>query len=117
MLIVLLPVFLAVVCVLAASRMLTSTGDGRPAQRTKVADTNPDHYPFAVTLEVSGLSGPESAARVQDTLNRMEGTWADQASAEDGTVHVRTKNRPDDAALKQTLAGQGCIVLHVRRED
>jgi hypothetical protein len=113
MIIVLLPIVLCVVCIIAASRALRQRSKGE--ERVKVADTNARHYPYALTLTLSGMDSAAAALRSQNELNRLEGTWADESDWEAGTLHVLSKEMPDTSLIRQRLSQAGCTVLSVKK--
>ena len=54
--------------------------------------------------------------RVENALNRLDGVWAEvDLGAHRATV--RTKQRPDEAALRQAVRGAGYLVLSVEQAD
>lgn len=98
----------------------TKTGGGccgeREAEETvKVKDKNKSHYPHTTTLHISGMTCESCGKRVQNTLNRMEDTWATEVDFAGGTATVLTKGRPDTAAMKQQIAQAGYTVLRVEK--
>jgi hypothetical protein len=115
-LILFLPLALTVAVVLLTARSLRSQERGRGVEHTRVADLHREHYPFALTLTVSGMDTEAAARRLQDSLNALEGTWAEQADWEAGKVQVLCKEKPDTAALRSAAAAAGCTVLSTKRE-
>lgn len=103
------------VVLMTARSLRTQSKPTRP-EHTRVADLHREHYPHAVSLTVSGMETEAAARRVQDALNTLEGTWADQVNWEDGSVHVLCKERPDTSVLRSAAVNAGCTVLSVKRE-
>lgn len=85
-------------------------------KKVKIRDKNKSHYPYALTLRIDGMTCGNCANRVQNALNRLEDTWADEVSFGEGYAHVLTKTRPDTDAMKQAVAVAGYTVLSVRKE-
>jgi hypothetical protein len=111
-----LPLVLTVGVVLLTARSLGTQKRGSSAGHTRVADLHREHYPYALTLTVSGMDTEAAARRLQDSLNALEGTWAEKADWQGGTVHLLCKEKPDTAALRSAAAAAGCTVLSTRRE-
>lgn len=92
-------------------------GGHEPAEKkVKVADRDKRHYPYTVTLTVDGMTCGNCVRRVENALNRLDGVWAEvDLGARRATV--RTKQRPDEAALRQAVRGAGYLVLSVEQAD
>lgn len=114
--IILLPVVLTAALLLLTARSLHSGSAPSPARPVQAADQNPDHYPHALRLRLSGMDTERSARRVQDRLNALDGVWAAEADWSAGTLRVLCKSVPDTDALRQAVSETGCTVLRVRRE-
>lgn len=81
-----------------------------------MADQDKRHYPYTVTLTVDGMTCGNCVRRVENALNRLDGVWAEvDLGARRATV--RTKQRPDEAALRQAVRGAGYLVLSVEQAD
>lgn len=102
--------------VLITARSLRAQSRPSRPEHTRVADLHREHYPYAVTLTLSGMDTENAARRVQDALNALGDLWAEGADWNAGTVHVLCKERPDAAALRSAAANAGCTVLSVQRE-
>ena len=92
-------------------------GGHEPAEKkVKVADRDKRYYPYTVTLTVDGMTCGNCVRRVENALNRLDGVWAEvDLGAHRATV--RTKQRPDEAALRQAVRGAGYLVLSVEQAD
>ena len=92
-------------------------GGHEPAEKkVKVAARDTRHYPYTVTLTVDGMTCGNCVRRVENALNRLDGVWAEvDLGARRATV--RTKQRPDEAALRQAVRGAGYLVLSVEQVD
>ncbi|MBO7673839.1 MAG: heavy-metal-associated domain-containing protein [Atopobiaceae bacterium] len=81
-----------------------------PLRRMGAADRNKSHYPHEVTLSIGGMTCDNCAARVENALNELPGTWA-RVSIASKTALVRTKDMPDLDALSRAVAAAGYAVL------
>ena len=56
-------------------------GDHEAAEKkVTVSDRNKAHYPYAVSLQIGGMTCENCARKVENALNRLDGTWAIQPS-------------------------------------
>ena len=78
--------------------------------RVRVADRNKKHYPYETTLRIGGMTCDNCAARVENALNALPGTWA-SVSIASREADVRTKEEPDLAAMREAVSRAGYVVL------
>ncbi|MCR5592219.1 MAG: heavy-metal-associated domain-containing protein [Saccharofermentans sp.] len=90
----------------AATGESTCCGSNEPApSKVKVKDKDRSHYPYEYTLTIEGMVCSNCVRRVENTLNSMDGMWAD---ADLGTHEVTVLSKtPKDKeffinAYKQT---------------
>lgn len=85
-----------------------------PEKKVKVADRDKSHYPYVCCLTIDGMTCANCVRRVENALNRMEGTWA---KVDLGTRQARVylKRPPDETALRQTVREAGYTVLSIRQ--
>ena len=87
-------------------------GEHEPAEkRTAVRDRNKSHYPYSAELEIGGMTCDRCARRVENALNELEGVWA---SARIGSARVRTKEKPEEKRLRETVIRAGYVVTGYR---
>lgn len=116
---------LAVVLVvaLAARRFMGSvsgrrdccSGDekgGESVRMPRPADTNPAHYPYTATIEISGMTCDHCAARVAGALDELGGTWA-EVDLGSGTALLRAKDPISEDACRRAVedAGYGLVSM------
>ena len=87
--------------------------DGGPVRMPRPADTNPDHYPYAATLEISGMTCERCAARVAGALDGLGGTWAEVDLAS-GTARLRAKGPISEQACRSAVEGAGYGLVSLR---
>ena len=109
---------LAAVAVLAAIRRLrhgsACCGERESApKRVAVADHSKAHYPYAVELQIGGMTCESCARRVENALNTLEGTWA-TVRIDTHKALVRTKAAPDEVALREAVRQAGYVVSAIR---
>lgn len=90
-------------------------GGGPKARRVKVADKNPSHYPYLVTLTIEGMSCSACALRVENTLNSMDGVWA-KVNLPKKTASVRAKGRLQEADIRRAVSRAGYFVTSYKEE-
>ena len=78
-------------------------------KRAAVADRNKNHYPYKVSLQIGGMTCENCARRVENALNRLDGTWA-KVSISSHTAEVLCKSEPDEAALREAVRKAGYVV-------
>lgn len=79
-------------------------------KRLRVADRDASHYPYQTFLDIGGMTCSGCAARVENALNEIPGTWA-SVSIADKRALVRSKGVPDEQALRDAVTGAGYAVL------
>ena len=67
-------------------------------KKVTVSDRNKAHYPYAVSLQIGGMTCENCARKVGNALNRLDGTWA-IVSISGGSAKVLSKTPPDEAAM------------------
>ena len=82
-------------------------------KKATVTDRNKAHYPYEVRLELGGMTCGNCARKVENALNRLEGTWA-AVKLDDHTAAVRLKLPPDEKLLRQTVQQAGYVVMGIR---
>lgn len=83
---------------------------GQAVARTRVADRNKAHYPYETTLNIGGMTCDNCAARVENALNELPGTWA-TVSIATHTAVVRSKEAQDLDQVRAAVAHAGYVVL------
>ena len=92
-------------------------GDHEAAEKkVTVSDRNKAHYPYAVSLQIGGMTCENSARKVENALNRLDGTWA-IVSISGGSAKVLSKTPPDEAAIREAVRGAGYVVTDYRLEE
>lgn len=113
-------VILVLVCVFSVKSYIKklSRGGGccgeheEQEKKVRVADHDKSHYPYTVTLRIDGMTCGNCARRVENALNRMEGTWA-TADFFEGKATVRTKQPADAEVLRRAVGDAGYTMLEV----
>lgn len=83
-------------------------------KKVRVSDHNKDHYPYTTVLTVDGMTCGNCARRVENALNRLEGTWA-EVELGDRKAVVRTKQPARAEELRQAVAEAGYTVISVQQ--
>lgn len=83
---------------------------GTVPTRLKVADRHKDHYPYVTELSIGGMTCANCAIRVENALNVLPDTWA-KVSIATKMATVRTKEEPDETAMRDAVASAGYVVL------
>lgn len=93
------------------------TGSSGPApKKRKVKDRDLSHYPFGARLWIDGMSCCSCVIRVENSLNRLEGVWA-QADLSTGEVLVRMKVRLPAEELKAAVREAGYTVYRIAEKN
>ena len=82
-------------------------------KKVTVSDRNKAHYPYAVLLQIGGMTCENCARKVENALNLLDGTWA-VVSISGGSAKVLSKTPPDEAALREAVRGAGYVVTDCR---
>ena len=77
-----------------------------PVKRVSVRDRNRAHYPYELTLPIGGMTCEQCARRVENALNALPDTWA-TVRLDTATARIRTKQPPDEAALRVAVSSAG----------
>lgn len=82
-------------------------------KKVKVSDRDKSHYPYTVELRIDGMTCGNCSRRVENALNRLEGTWA-VVDLGERRATVRTKQPADAELLRRTVRDAGYTVLSVQ---
>ena len=82
-------------------------------KKVTVSDRNKAHYPYAVLLQIGGMTCENCARKVENALNLLDGTWT-VVSISGGSAKVLSKTPPDEAALREAVRGAGYVVTGCR---
>ena len=85
-------------------------------KKVTVSDRNKAHYPYAVLLQIGGMTCENCARKVENALNLLDGTWA-VVSVSGGSAKVLSKTPPDEAAIREAVHGAGYVVTDYRLEE
>ena len=85
-------------------------------KKVTVSDRNKAHYPYAVLLQIGGMTCENCARKVENALNLLDGTWA-IVSISGGSAKVLSKTPPDEAAIREAVRGAGYVVTDYRLEE
>ena len=75
-------------------------------RRIRVKDRDLRHYPYCTTLAIRGMHCRSCAVRVENSLNAIDGVFAD-VSLRAGTAAVHMKRKIPEARLRQAVMGAG----------
>lgn len=78
-------------------------------KRVAVADRNRSHYPYELSLHIGGMTCENCARRVENALNRLDGTWAD-VSISDHSARVLCKTMPQESAIREAVRTAGYTI-------
>ena len=78
-------------------------------KKVRVSDRNQAHYPYAVSLQIDGMTCENCARKTENALNGMEGTLA-SVSIGDHSAKVLCKSVPDEHAIREAVRRAGYIV-------
>ena len=84
--------------------------------KTSVKDRSRAHYPYAIQLEIGGMTCENCARRVENALNALDGVWA-KVSISSHSARVLCKTPPDEASLRQAVQQAGYVVTRVQRTN
>ena len=91
-------------------------GGGDAPKKWKVADKTRAHYPYAVRMEIEGMSCRNCAVRVENALNKLGNVWAkDNLEKKEATVLL--KENVDDEKLSAAVGAAGYSagrIAHIR---
>ena len=82
-------------------------------KKVTVSDRNKAHYPYAVLLQIGGMTCENCARKVENALNLLDGTWT-VVSISGGSAKVLSKTPLDEAALREAVRGAGYVVTGCR---
>ena len=85
-------------------------------KKVTVSDRNKAHYPYAVSLRIGGMTCENCARKVENALNRLDGTWA-AVSISSGSAKVLCKMSPDEAAVREAVRSAGYVVTDYRMAE
>ncbi len=84
-----------------------------PVKKVRVADRDISHYPYAAELSISGMTCARCALRVENSLNSIQGVWA-QVDLGKRTAVVRGKQALDDDNLSRAVHQSGYLVTQIK---
>lgn len=109
-------VLIGIVGVKSYTKRLTSGccgGSGaKQVKKVKVTDRDLSHYPFCKVLKIDGMSCGNCVNRVENSLNSLDGVWA-QVDLAQGEAKVYMKEMKEDQMLKDTVKEAGYIVYKI----
>lgn len=89
-------------------------GSGQPyIPRIKVLDQNRNHYPYHRILKIDGMFCGNSAVRVENALNSIEGVWA-KVNLLKEEVDLYMKLDMDEAVFRAAVRDAGYLVCGSR---
>ncbi len=116
---VIICVLLLLICIFAVRSYAKRLSSGccgaageKKEKKVKVEDRDASHYPITKLLSIDGMTCGNCVRRVENSLNRLDGVWA-EADLSSGTVRVRMKRDMEDAVLRQTVREAGYALLSV----
>ncbi len=83
-------------------------------KRAPVKDRNRSHYPYKCSLVIGGMTCDNCAARVENALNDLPGTWA-KVDISGNRAAVLSKSEPDEQALRCAVTGAGYTVMKIEK--
>jgi len=78
-------------------------------KRVAVTDKDKSHYPYALALEIGGMTCDNCARKVENALNSLEGVWA-SVSISGHSARVLCKSQPDEAAVRRAVRQAGYVI-------
>ena len=85
-------------------------------KKMRVADRDKSHYPYTAVLRVDGMTCSNCVRRVENSLNRLDGVWA-EADLGQETARVRMKRPLEDRVLADAVRDAGYRVREIKREE
>lgn len=82
-------------------------------KKVTVADKDPQHYPYSVTVGVDGMVCANCVQHVENALNGLGDVWA-KASLEKKNVVVRMKTPHPNDELRRIIRSAGYLVTDIR---
>lgn len=77
--------------------------------KTKVSDMNKAHYPHEAKASISGMMCGNCAAKVQNALNGLPGTWA-KVKLDTKQAEILSKSPVDEQAVRHAVHQAGYCV-------
>lgn len=81
-------------------------GGDAPPKALKVADRNPNNYPYTIHLEIEGMTCRNCVIQVENALNSLKGVWA-KVDLDKATATVRMKEELPPNELTAAIAQAG----------
>ena len=105
---------LAVAVVLAVRHFIGTLehgccGGGEAVRPVRVRDRDPAHYPYAVRVEIGGMTCRNCRLRVENALNSEEGLWA-QVDLAAGSALVQSRHPLSEERLRLVIGREGYTV-------
>lgn len=76
--------------------------NGKKIKRHKILDKNKAHYPYKVLLTVDGMVCGNCSAKIENSLNEIDGVWA-MANISEKTVTVLMKTPVDEDIIRNKV--------------
>ena len=86
---------------------------GSVDHKVKVADKKPSHYPYNVTVGISGMSCAYCKQRVENVLNEQEGVWA-RVDLEKKNAFIRIKKQLSEEELRGLIEKAGYEMTNIQ---
>ena len=88
---------------------MAAAAAGRRCARVRVRDRDPAHYPYAVRVEIGGMTCRNCRLRVENALNSEEGLWA-RVDLAAGSALVRSRHPLSEERLRLVIGREGYTV-------
>jgi len=116
--VILIVVLVVIVCLAARSyakrlsKGCCNTGDSVAEKKVRVADRDKRHYPYHVEMTIDGMVCGHCVRRVENALNRLEGTWA-QVDLGSQHAQIALKAPMDEQKLREAVREAGYTALRI----
>jgi len=81
-------------------------GGGATEVKIEPADKNKKNYRYSASCKIGGMKCKNCAARIQNALNSLDGTWA-KVDFKKKSAEILLKNKNAEEAVRKAVSGLG----------
>ncbi|MGN0656735.1 MAG: heavy-metal-associated domain-containing protein [Ruminiclostridium sp.] len=91
-------------------------GSGGDNEKSQAHKADLSGYKYRYTVTIGGMSCKNCAARIENSFNRQEGTFA-QVDYKGGTAEIYSETPVTDISLRQRIIGLGYSVERIEENE